>query len=200
MSDRTSRRLINIASLLSVLAMIALAIYWYRLGIFRSQAALDQYIHQRHIIGPLIFILIQIIQVVIPVIPGGVSTGVGVILFGPLYGFIYNYVGIVIGSFINFFLARRYGQNFILHMIPQKTFEKYFNKNKFRSQKAFDLFSALAIFLPVAPDDVLVMIAGLTKMTWAKFSAIIILLKPFTIAAYSFVLVYGGQWLLNLLR
>lgn len=200
MSDRTSRMLINIASLLSVIAMIGIAIYWYRLGIFRSQATLDQYIHQRHVIGPLVFILIQIIQVVIPVIPGGVSTGVGVILFGPVNGFIYNYIGIVLGSFINFFLSRRYGKGFILHMIPQKTFDKYFNKNKLRSQKAFDLFFALAIFLPVAPDDVLVMIAGLTKMTWAKFSAIIILLKPFTIAAYSFVLVYGSQWLLNLIH
>ncbi|WP_125608444.1 VTT domain-containing protein [Lapidilactobacillus bayanensis] len=200
MSDRTSRRLINIASLLSVVAMIGLAIYWYRLGIFRSQATLNQYIDQRHVIGPVIFILIQIIQVVIPIIPGGISTGVGVILFGPINGFIYNYVGIVIGSFINFFLARRYGQNFILHMIPQKIFDKYTNQKRFRSQKAFDLFFALAIFLPVAPDDVLVMIAGLTKMTWAKFSAIIIFLKPFTIAAYSFALIYGGQWLLNLIR
>lgn len=200
MSGRTSRRLINIASLISVVAMIGLAVYWYHLGIFRSQTTLDQYIHQRHIIGPLVFVLIQIVQVVIPVIPGGVSTGVGVILFGPLYGFIYNYVGIVIGSFINFFLSRRYGQKFILHVVPEKTFTKYFNQNKDRSQKRFDMLFALAIFLPVAPDDILVMIAGLTKMTWAKFSAIIILLKPFTIAAYSFVLVYGGQWLLKLIH
>lgn len=197
MSDRTSRLLINVGSVISLIAIIILTIHWYRLGIFQNRELLDAYIHQRHIIGPLLFILIQIVQVVIPIIPGGVSTAVGVVLFGPLYGFIYNYIGIVIGSFANFFLSRHYGQGFILHIIPKKTLDRYLTKAH-GSQKAFDWFFALAIFLPVAPDDVLVMIAGLTKITWAKFATIIILLKPFTIAAYSFVLLYGSHWLLQL--
>ncbi|GEL13591.1 hypothetical protein FC15_GL000853 [Lapidilactobacillus concavus DSM 17758] len=199
MTNRTSRVLINVGSALSLIGIIALTIYWYHLGLFQNRELLNDYIHQRHIVGPLLFILIQIVQVVIPIIPGGVSTAVGVVLFGPLYGFIYNYVGIVIGSFINFFLSRRYGQKFILHIIPKKTLDRYLSRAH-GSQKTFDWFFALAIFLPVAPDDVLVMIAGLTKMTWAKFSTIIILLKPFTIAAYSFVLLYGGHWILQLLQ
>lgn len=198
MSTQASRRLINISSLLSLMAIISLTIYWWHLGLFSNQAALQSYLGQRHLIGPLIFIGIQIVQVVIPVIPGGISTAVGVVLFGPLWGFVYNYVGIVIGSFINFFLARHYGKDFILHVVPQKVYDRYIGKTK--NQKAFDWFFAAAIFFPVAPDDVLVLIAGLTKMSWQKFSAIIILLKPFTIAAYSFILVYGGNWLMQLIK
>lgn len=198
MSTQSSRRIINISSLMCLLAIIGLTIYWWHLGLFNSQTALQGYLTQRKLIGPLIFVGIQIVQVVIPIIPGGISTAAGVVLFGPLWGFVYNYVGIVIGSFINFFLARYYGKDFILHVIPQKVYDRCIGKTK--NQKAFDWFFAAAIFLPVAPDDALVLIAGLSKMSWKKFSAIIILLKPFTIAAYSFILVYGGNWLLQLLK
>lgn len=198
MSAQASRRLINISSLLSLMAIIGLTIYWWHLGLFSNQAVLQSYLGQRRLIGPLIFIGIQIIQVVIPIIPGGISTAVGVILFGPLWGFVYNYVGIVIGSFINFFLARHYGKDFILHVVPQKVYDRYIGKTK--NQTAFDWFFAAVIFFPVAPDDVLVLIAGLTKMSWQKFSAIIIFLKPFTIAAYSFMLVYGSNWLLQFIK
>lgn len=198
MNAQASRKLINISSVISLMAIISLTIYWWQMGLFSSQAALQSYVAHRQLLGPLIFIGIQIVQVVIPVIPGGISTAVGVVIFGPLWGFVYNYIGIVTGSFINFFLARHYGQDFILHVIPEKVYNRYIDKTK--NQKAFDWFFAAAIFLPVAPDDVLVLIAGLTKMSWQKFSAIIILLKPFTIAAYSFVLLYGSQWLFQFLK
>jgi uncharacterized membrane protein YdjX (TVP38/TMEM64 family) len=39
------------------------------------------------------------------------------------------------------------------------------------------------------------MIAGLTKMSWKKFSAIILLGKPASIAAYSMALIYAGGFL-----
>ena len=44
---------------------------------------------------------------------------------------------------------------------------------------------ALAIFFPVAPDDFLCYLAGTTSMTWRRFTAIILLGKPFSIALYS---------------
>ena len=50
------------------------------------------------------FILFQIIQCVIPIIPGGFGCVIGVAVFGPVYGFIYNYISICMGSIINFFL------------------------------------------------------------------------------------------------
>ena len=43
--------------------------------------------------GMAIFVIVQIIQVVIPILPGGISCLGGVIFFGPWLGFLYNYVG-----------------------------------------------------------------------------------------------------------
>ena len=103
MSTKTSRKLINILTIVTTIILILLSIYWYRLGIFTSQEKMKAYLADKQIIGPLIFTLIQIIQVVIPIIPGGVSLLGGVIFFGPIWGFIYNYVGICLGSIILFF-------------------------------------------------------------------------------------------------
>lgn len=78
--------------------------------------------------GSIIFLLLQIIQVLIPIIPGGVKTVVGFMAFGPILGFILNYVGIVIGSIILFLLIRRYGKPFILLFMEEKLFARYERK------------------------------------------------------------------------
>lgn len=77
LSETTSRRLINITALLSLLAIIAVTIYWYRIGVFKNLSNLQNYLNGTGFVGPLIFIAIQIVQVVIPIIPGGVSTAAG---------------------------------------------------------------------------------------------------------------------------
>lgn len=197
MSDTMSRRLINIVATCSLIFCVGLTVYWYHLGVFHDIPTLQAYLDRTGFVGPLLFILIQIIQVVIPIIPGGISTAAGVLLFGPWNGFLYNYVGIVIGSFINFFLARHYGKPFIMHIITEKTYEKYMAYAS--NQRKFNWFFGLAIVLPVAPDDILCLIAGLTKMKTKTFSWIIILGKPVTIAAYSYALLYGAKWLLHFL-
>ena len=81
--------------------------------------------------------------------------------------------------------------------VKEETYNKYITW--LEKGKKFDKFFAAAIFFPCAPDDVLCMIAGLTKMSWKKFSAIILLGKPASIAAYSMALVYAGGFLSGLL-
>lgn len=197
MSTKTSHKLINILTIVSTIIIIILTIYWYRLGIFTDQAKMKAYLANKQIIGPLVFILIQIIQVVIPIIPGGISLLGGVVFFGPIWGFIYNYVGICIGSIIIFFLARYYGKPFILHIVSEKTYHKYMKWTK--NQKKYNWFFSLCILAPAAPDDVLCMISGLTEMKVSTYVWIILLCKPWTIAAYSLGLLYGTQWLVRLM-
>lgn len=144
-------------------------------------------------LAPVVFMVIQIIQVIIPVIPGGVSSGIGVLVFGPVAGFIYNYIGLLIGSYIAFQIVKRYGQDFILKVTDQKTYDKYIgwlNKGK-----RFERLFALAILLPGFPDDLLCMIAGLTDMSTRKFMLINILCKPAGLILYS----YGIKELLLLI-
>lgn len=197
MSIATSRRIINTISIIGLGLSIALTIYFINLGVFKDINALRGLVGNSVILGPIVFILLQILQVVIPIIPGGVSSAAGVLIFGPYLGFVYNYVGISIGSVIIFLLGRRYGKPFILSMISDKTYDKYIGwlDNQSRFEKLF----ALAIFLPVAPDDALCLMAGLTNMTVKKFTLIILLAKPASIFLYSMALIYGGTFLTSLL-
>lgn len=197
MSIATSRRIINTISIIGLGLSIALTIYFINLGVFKDINALRGLVGNSVILGPIVFILLQILQVVIPIIPGGVSSAAGVLIFGPYLGFVYNYVGISIGSVIIFLLGRRYGKPFILSMISDKTYDKYIGwlDNQSRFEKLF----ALAIFLPVAPDDALCLMAGLTNITVKKFTLIILLAKPASIFLYSMALIYGGTFLTGLL-
>ncbi len=197
LSPKNSRKLISLLTIGSIIIILLLVVYWYRLGIFTNETKMRAYLADKKIIGPLLFLLIQVVQVVIPVIPGGVSLLAGVVFFGPLMGFVYNYVGVCIGSIINFFLARYYGKPFILYVVSEETLDKYMQWTK--NQKKFNWFFAVCILAPVAPDDVLCLIAGLTEMKVSTYLWIIFLAKPWTIAVYSLGLAYGSHWLMHLI-
>lgn len=176
-------KMVNWSTIIGIMGMIGFVIYGYQIGIFTSQEALTSFMSSFGIWAPLVFILIQVIQVVIPILPGAVGCIAGVLIFGPIYGFIYNYVGICIGSLLAFLLSKRYGVAFVKSMTSEKMFEKYIDW--LDKGAKFDKMFAIAIFLPVAPDDLLCYLAGLTKMTVKKFTAIIILGKPASIFLYS---------------
>ncbi|MCZ1216938.1 TVP38/TMEM64 family protein [Enterococcus faecium] len=197
MNIAASRKLINFISIIGLGLSIALTIYFINLGVFKDLNALRGLVGDSIILGPIIFVFIQILQVVIPIIPGGISTAAGVLIFGPYAGFIYNYIGICIGSIIIFLLGRRYGKPFIRSMISDKTYNKYIGW--LDNQNRFEKLFALAIFLPVAPDDALCLMAGLTNMSVKRYTLIILIAKPLSIFLYSMALIYGGQYLSGLL-
>lgn len=197
MSIALSRKIINAISIVGILITIVVTIYFIKLGVFKDINALRGLVGDSVILGPIIFILIQIIQVVIPIIPGGISCAAGVLIFGPFAGFVYNYIGIAIGSVIIFLLGRNYGKPFILSLVSDKTYEKYVGW--LDNERRFERLFTLAILFPFAPDDALCLMAGLTKISVKKFTLIIILAKPASIFLYSLALIYGGTFLSRLL-
>ena len=117
--------IINLITWCSMGALLIFTIYGIKTGIFTDRSQMEALVSRCGIYGPLLFVLIQIIQVVIPIIPGGITCAVGVVLFGAWEGLLCNYIGIVIGSFINFYLARRYGKCFVQSLVKEETYEKY---------------------------------------------------------------------------
>ena len=173
---------LDIATILGLALTIAFIIYGFQSKIFVSAEALHLFLSRFGIFADIIFILIQALQVVIPIIPGALGCLAGVIIFGPLQGFIYNYIGICIGSIIAFHLSRKYGMALVEKISKPKLLQKY---GSWLANDKFDKWFALAIFFPVAPDDFLCYLAGITKISARKFSVIILACKPFAIAAYS---------------
>lgn len=81
-------------------------------------------------------------------------------------------------------------------MFPASLIEKY---DRWSEEKGrFARWFALLIFLPVAPDDYLCFLAGTTGISWQKYTAILLLCKPFSIALYSLGLTVAARQLLGL--
>lgn len=197
MTNRSRQILFRTISAIGLIISAALCIYGMRTGIFTSQEKLQSYISGFGLAGALVFVFFQAVQVVIPVLPGGIGCLGGVLLFGPWRGFLYNYIGICIGSVMAFLVAKYYGKPILRCLFTQKLIAKY---EKWTSEKnRFTKMFAIAIFLPVAPDDFLCYLAGTTEMTLFKFTVIILLGKPFAIALYSMGLMAALNRILTLL-
>lgn len=135
-------------------------------------------------------------QVVVPIIPGGVTTVVGFLAFGPILGFMLNVFGICIGSSILFQLVRRYGKPFILLFLSKEQLQFYEKK---LSTKLFERFFILNMISPLAPADALIMITGLSQMTYKRFLLIILICRPISILTFSYFWIYGGEFLKHIL-
>ncbi|MDD3347248.1 VTT domain-containing protein [Oscillibacter sp.] len=183
MTQPIERTVLRVVSLAGLAICILVALWGWQTGILTSQERLAALVAGAGAAGALLFTAFQAVQVVVPVLPGGLGCLAGVLLFGPMWGFVYNYVGICIGSLLAFAVARNCGKPLLPLLFSQRTIEKY---SRWTREKArFSRLFALAIFLPVAPDDFLCYLAGTTEMSWRRYTTIILLGKPFAIALYS---------------
>lgn len=183
MNSKTMKYITNATTVFFLSAMAIFLIYGIQTGLFTSKEQLQMLISHAGYLGPALFILIQFLQVVFPIVPGGITCLAGVFMFGPLWGFLYSYIGIIAGSFTNFYLARRYGETFVKKIVSPEIYDKYMDK--LNSGKKFDIVFAAAIILPCAPDDVLCMLAGLTRMPFFKFAVILLAGRPASLIFYS---------------
>ncbi|MBK5246040.1 MAG: TVP38/TMEM64 family protein [Peptostreptococcaceae bacterium] len=183
MENRKMRKLINIIMAFATITAIAFLIYGLKTDLFYSQSVLGDFLTKFGIWAPIIFIIFQTVQVVFPILPGGIGLLGGVLIFGSLTGFIYNYIGICLGSIAAFLISKHYGTPILESLFSIKLQKKYMS---WAENKEFPKLFTVAIFMPVAPDDFLCYLAGTTKMTLKRFTIIILLGKPFAIALYSF--------------
>ncbi|NMM65021.1 TVP38/TMEM64 family protein [Clostridium sp. P21] len=183
-SVRSIKKCISILVLAIVITLVFFVIKAYMAGNFSSQSAFENYIRQFGVFAPFALIVIQLLQVIFPVIPGVLGSIVGVALFGSLKSFIFNYIGITLGSIISFLLARKYGASFVKKIITEEKYEKYIGK--FEGGKGYAILLFFTLLIPLAPDDIFCYLSGLSKMSFKKFLCIIIFGKPWCILAYSY--------------
>ena len=177
-----SKLILNILTIIGIVAVIFFVYFAVKERWFLDNEILLTKIKSFGLLAHLCFILIQMVQVVLPVIPGGASCLVGVMAFGAVGGFIYNYVGLVLGSICSFLLSRKFGMSIINKLFKEKDIKKALDKI---NNSKYDLIFFLIILLPGLPDDLFCYISGITKMSLKKFTLIILIGKPLTLLVYS---------------
>jgi uncharacterized membrane protein YdjX (TVP38/TMEM64 family) len=110
--------------------------------------------------GPLLLILLQILQVVIAPLPGqalGLAAGS---IYGPWLGLFYALVGLALGRGLALWLARRFGRPLVERLASKRTLERLDRRTRRRGPAFFFLI----FLLPFLPDDAACFIAGLTEL------------------------------------
>lgn len=115
--------------------------------------------------GPLGFIGLQILQVVLAPFPGEASGLIGGYLFGALPGFIYSSIGLTIGSVINFILARLLGRRYVAKWMSAHALRRF---DTIAKHQGTILFFAFFVF-PGFPKDYLCIFLGLTGLSLKVF-------------------------------
>ncbi len=64
--------------------------------------------------GPLVFIVIQALQVIVSPVPGEITGPVGGALFGTLWGAVYSTIGLTLGTLACFALGRKWGEPLVV--------------------------------------------------------------------------------------
>ena len=192
MAKVQSRTVINGLNILGTIGAGIFLIWAFRVNLFTNPEVMRHYLDQfGSWAGPL-FIFIQFIQVVLPIIPGAITIPVGILVFGHVNGFLLNFTGIMIGSVTNYYLAKRYGRPFVKTMVNEKQYNKYIGK--IENSRLFDRLFTFGMFFPISPADLLCYLAGLSNMSFKHFFLSLFFGKPFTLLAYS----YGLLFVLNI--
>ena len=149
-----------------VLGLIIYFLYAYGLiGYFTDQNRLLQFISDHQAYAVLIFVGLQMIQVIAAPIPGEVTGVVGGYFFGTFWGTIYSTMGLTLGSWIAFMLARLAGRPLVEMLVKPETIKRYDYVMKHKG-----MFLAFLMFLiPGFPKDYLCYLLGLGHMGQRDF-------------------------------
>ncbi len=150
--------------------------------VLRDENLFQEYLQKAGVWMPLLYILLQFLQVVILPIPSIVSTLAGIALFGATKTLIYSFIGIVVGSFTAFWIGRKLGYKAVSWMVGEDTLKKWQKKLKGKD----NLFLSLMFLLPLFPDDILCFFAGLSTMSWGYFTGIILISRALALSATCF--------------
>lgn len=179
---------IKIMTVIGAIAAIFFFIYAFKNHLFQDPHALQAFIKKFGPYGVVVFILMQVIQPIIPIIPGGLSDVAGILMFGNVLGLFYVCLGLVIGESISFLLMRRYGKRFAATILSPKNMDKL-NELIKRGDKHMLKILAIVFIMPFGPDDIACLAAGLSNVSFKKYFATIALLKPISVGVHCFIMI-----------
>lgn len=172
---RHARKLLSCAAF--VLLVVGGGAFLWKTGFFQVcghpddlRAYIDRFAPYSH----LCFFLLQFLSVVIAPIPSNISAAAGGLLFGTWPAFLLTFSAVTAGSLLVFALARALGRDFADKLVSRRLSEKY---QAVLEAKA-PMFLFLAFLFPFFPDDMLCILAGLSKLPFRRFALIVLAARP----------------------
>jgi uncharacterized membrane protein YdjX (TVP38/TMEM64 family) len=156
---------------------LCILLYYYReayhffreaIRFFASKSRVSAFVSSFGPYAPLIFIGLQILQVLFAPIPGELTGFIGGYLFGIGAGFVYSSIGLTLGSWAAFLISRRLGMPVVRRFVGKEIMDKF--DYLMEHQGAF--FSFIFFLIPGLPKDYFCYLLGLSPMHVLTFLVI----------------------------
>jgi len=174
----TKKQIVWISILIAAVAILVTVYYigksygWFTL--FESKENIQSYVSSFGALAPLIFFILQFVQVIISPIPGSITTIAGGLMFGFTGGFLISLAAVFLGSVCAFLLGKKFGRPLVEKIAGKNKVDKYMISVS--SRQKIVLF--LMFLFPFFPDDLLCLVAGLSAMRLPYFSILVLISRP----------------------
>lgn len=136
------------------------------LALANDPAAARSWIEGLGILGPLAYLALVVLQIVVAVIPGEPFEILGGYAFGSLWGTVLYLAASAAGGMLVFLSVRRWGMRFVRIFFSE---EKLGSVRFLHRSPRRDLLFLLLFLIPGTPKDILCYVAGLTDMRWQRW-------------------------------
>ncbi len=137
----------------------------YYFDVFADKDRIHQLLEAAGAWAPLVFIVVQVLQVVFAPIPGEATGFLGGYLFGVPLGMLYSTIGLTVGSILAFLLGRWLEVHFVAKVVKPATLKKF----DFLMERQGALVAFFLFVIPGFPKDYLCFILGLSEMSLRLF-------------------------------
>lgn len=147
--------------------------------------------------GPLMFILLQVVQIVIAIIPGEPIEIIGGMLFGGFFGFLLCMAGVLLGTVFIYYLVKWIGQPLVSAFVNSEKLSKYKILN---DEKRLEALVFVLFFIPGTPKDALTYLIPMTKIKPSKYFLLATIARIPSIISSTFVgtNIGKGNWITSL--
>lgn len=121
------------------------------------------------VLSVVLYIILQAVQIIVALIPGGPMQLLGGMLFGKLFGFIFCMLGTLLGTAVVFYLVKLIGSPLVEALVAKKNFKTL---KILENQRNLEILVFVMFLIPGVPKDALTYLVPLTKMPAERFFVI----------------------------
>jgi uncharacterized membrane protein YdjX (TVP38/TMEM64 family) len=134
--------------------------YRFFIRLYVDKHFLKQTLRDLGVLGPILFMLLQALQVVISPIPGEATGFLGGYLFGEWLGLVYSTIGLTFGSVVAFWVGRWLGEHYVRNLVSKETW----NRLGFIVEAEGAILCFIVYLIPGLPKDMMCYLFGISPM------------------------------------
>jgi uncharacterized membrane protein YdjX (TVP38/TMEM64 family) len=142
--------------------------YRFLVRLYVDKYFLKQTLRRWGVLAPVIFIVLQALQVIIAPIPGEITGILGGYLFGEWLGLVYSTLGLTLGSVAAFGVGRWLGAHYVRSLVSQETWDKM----GFIVEAEGAILCFIIYLIPGLPKDMVCYLFGISPMPLWVFTLV----------------------------